>query len=147
MGRQPDGSFLVSTGQRIEGGSIAFSGRPIDLALHPTRDMFAVLNKSSVFLATTAGVMNGTEVGLGAGAGFRGLAWTPDGQWLLASTEQGHIQVFRLDGPRLLPARRITLTPPGQSGQPRARGNGDHPRRLAAVRGRRQSQRRRRGRP
>ena len=35
MGRQPDGSFLVSSGQRIEGGSIAFRGRPIDLALHP----------------------------------------------------------------------------------------------------------------
>ena len=32
MGRQPDGSFLVSSGQRIEGGSIAFTGRPIDLA-------------------------------------------------------------------------------------------------------------------
>ena len=39
MGRQPDGSFLVSTGQRIEGGSIAFTGRPIDLAMHPTRDL------------------------------------------------------------------------------------------------------------
>ena len=37
MGRQPDGSFLVSSGQRIEGGSIAFNGRPIDLAVHPTR--------------------------------------------------------------------------------------------------------------
>ena len=47
MGRQPDGSFLVSTGQRIEGGSIAFTGRPIDLALHPKRDLFAVLNKSA----------------------------------------------------------------------------------------------------
>ena len=35
MGRQPDGSFLVSTGQRIEAGSIAFTGRPIDLALTP----------------------------------------------------------------------------------------------------------------
>ena len=55
MGRQPDGSFLVSTGQRIEAGSIAFTGRPIDLALHPTRDVFAVLNKSSVFLATPPG--------------------------------------------------------------------------------------------
>ncbi len=39
MGRQPDGSFLVSTGQRIEAGSIAFTGRPIDLALHPREDV------------------------------------------------------------------------------------------------------------
>jgi len=118
MGRQPDGSFLVSTGQRIEAGSIAFNGRPIDLALHPTRDVFAVLNKSSVFLASAAGVMTGTEVGLGASAGFRGLAWTPDGQWLLASTEPGHIQVLRLDGSRLQPARKITITPPGLTANP-----------------------------
>lgn len=59
MGRQPDGSFLVSTGQRIEAGSIAFNGRPIDLALHPRGEVFAVLNKSEVFLATTAGVRAG----------------------------------------------------------------------------------------
>ena len=40
MGPQPDGSFLVSTGQRIEAGSIAFTGRPSDLALHPSGDFF-----------------------------------------------------------------------------------------------------------
>src|SRR3954467_8669070 len=62
MGRQPDGSFLVSSGQRIEAGSIAFTGRPIDLALHPTRDLFAALNKGSVFLATPRGVVKGSEV-------------------------------------------------------------------------------------
>ena len=55
MGRQPDGSFLVSSGQRIEGGSIAFRGRPIDLALHPRDEVFAVLNKAEVFLATSDG--------------------------------------------------------------------------------------------
>ena len=118
MGRQPDGSFLVSSGQRIEGGSIAFTGRPIDLALHPTLDIFAVLNKSSVFLASTAGVMTGTETALNTGAGFRGLVWTPDGQWLLASTEQGHIQVFRFDGSALRTARKITITPPDLAANP-----------------------------
>src|SRR4051794_9834074 len=35
MGLQLDGSFLVSSGQRVEAGSIAFRGRPIDLAMHP----------------------------------------------------------------------------------------------------------------
>src|SRR6478735_8619222 len=101
MGRQPDGSFLVSSGQRIEAGSIAFAGRPIDLALHPTEDLFAVLNKGSVFLATPRGVVKGSEVPLGSNAGFRGLVWTPDGQHLLASTEPGHLQTFRFDGERL----------------------------------------------
>ncbi len=91
MGRQPDGSFLVSTGQRIEAGSIAFTGRPIDLALHPTKDLFAILDKNSVLLATAGGVIQGTEIALGSSAGFRGLVWAPDGEWLAASTERGHI--------------------------------------------------------
>jgi DNA-binding beta-propeller fold protein YncE len=118
LGRQPDGSFLVSTGQRIESGSIAFSGRPIDLALHPKQDLFAVLNKESVFLATDAGVMPGTVVSLGSSAGFRGLVWTPDGQWLLASTERGHIQMFQLSGSKLHPSGRITIVPEGDSANP-----------------------------
>jgi Anaphase-promoting complex subunit 4 WD40 domain len=113
MGRQPDGSFLVSTGQRVESGSIAFTGRPIDLALHPTRDLYAILNKDSVLLATANGVIKGTEVALGASAGFRGLVWTPDGEWLAASTEHGHIQLFRLSGSRLLTSARD----PWQAGQ------------------------------
>ena len=118
MGRQPDGSFLVSTGQRIEAGSIAFPGRPIDLALHPTKDLFAILNKDSVFLATPGGVIEGTEIALGASAGFRGLVWTPDGNWLAASTEQGHIQLFRLSGTKLRLAPRITLHLKGKIGNP-----------------------------
>src|SRR3954463_11345640 len=109
MGRQPDGSFLVSSGQRVEAGSIAFTGRPIDLALHPTRGLFAVLNKGSVLLATTRGVVAGSEASLGASAGFRGLVWTPDGRRLLASTEPGHIQIFGLDGERLRARARISL--------------------------------------
>ena len=55
MGRQPDGGFLVSSGQRIEGGSIAFDGRPIDLAIHPREEFFAVLNKHEVFLGRRQG--------------------------------------------------------------------------------------------
>ncbi len=54
------------------------------------------MNKESVFLATAEGVIEGSEVALGTGAGFRGLVWTPDGEWLAASTEQGHIQLLRL---------------------------------------------------
>src|SRR5215469_9641962 len=76
MGRQPDGGFLVSTGQRVEGGSLAFSGRPIDLALHPRDAVFAVLNKTNVFLATAEGIRRRTSVPLAASAGFRGLAWS-----------------------------------------------------------------------
>jgi DNA-binding beta-propeller fold protein YncE len=120
MGRQPDGSFLVSSGQRVEGGSIAFTGRPIDLARHPRGEVFAVLNKSEVFLATAAGIREGTRVPLGAkvSAGFRGLVWSPDGMRLYASTDQGHIQTFAYEGGKLTPGARIAVQPARAKGNP-----------------------------
>ncbi|MFO0889952.1 MAG: alkaline phosphatase family protein [Isosphaeraceae bacterium] len=118
MGRQPDGSFLVSSGQRVEAGSIPFTGRPIDLALHPREDFFAVLNKNQVFLAKAGGVLQDSIIPLGSNAGFRGLVWTPDGQRLLASTEQGHIQTFRLAGELLQLGPKIGIAPEGQSANP-----------------------------
>ncbi|MCW3054794.1 MAG: phosphoesterase [Chthonomonadales bacterium] len=57
MGKQAHGGFVVSTGRRIAAGTIAFSGRPVDIALHPTGAFFAVLNQSNVFLATKDGVI------------------------------------------------------------------------------------------
>src|SRR3954454_9069895 len=122
MGPQPDGAFLVSTGQRVEAGSIAFAGRPIDLALHPTRDVFAVMNKGLVFLARAGGEIPRTIAPLGSSAGFRGLAWTPDGTRLLASTEPGHVQTSRLSGEgeslRLQPGPKIVIAPEGDSANP-----------------------------
>jgi len=111
MGRQPDGGFVVATGQRVEAGGLTMVGRPIDLAYHPTDNLFAVLNKSSVFLSTTDGVLPGTGVPLGGNAGFRGLLWTPDGTRLLASTEEGHVQLFLYEENSLKLDRRIAIKP------------------------------------
>ncbi len=111
MGKQPDGSFLVSSGQSVEGGAIAFTGRPIDLALHPSGQFFAVLNKSSVFLADAKGIRPNTEVKLShANAGFRGLVWTPDGQSLFASTDKGYLQKFGFDNGKLSLGGQVSLT-------------------------------------
>ena len=44
----------LATEQRVLSGSIAFNGRPIDIALHPSEAFFAVLNQGEVFLATRA---------------------------------------------------------------------------------------------
>ena len=118
MGRQPDGSFLVSTGQRVEAGSFAFDGRPIDLAMHPSGEFYAVMNKSSVFLGTPVDVRPRTSVGLGSEAGFRGLAWSTDGARLFASTAKGFVQEFQYDDGDIEAGARITLNPPGASGNP-----------------------------
>jgi DNA-binding beta-propeller fold protein YncE len=118
MGRQPDGSFLVSTGQRIEAGSMAFDGRPIDLAQHPSGRFFAVLNKSRVFLADATGVRKETNAPLGSDAGFHGLAWTPDGQRLFASTAKGYVQAFRLQGDKLRAEAKIVVGLSGSQDNP-----------------------------
>ncbi len=124
MGRQADGGFLVSTGQRVEGGSIAFTGRPIDLALHPSKEVLAVLNKSEVFLVQRTGSRVGRRLALssqnggGASAGFHGLVWAPDGNRLFASTDRGHIQVMLYRDGRLRSAGLIPIQPAGTPGNP-----------------------------
>lgn len=113
VGKQRDGSFIVATGQRIEGDGIAFEGRPIDLALHPSGAMLAVLNKGEVFLCSPTGVMAGSGVSLGhkITAGFRGIVWSPDGTKLYCSTEKGHVQALFCDGRKVWLGARIAIAP------------------------------------
>jgi DNA-binding beta-propeller fold protein YncE len=119
MGKQPDGSFLVSSGQRIEGGSLAFDGRPIDLAIHPSGAFYAVLNKGSVFLGNAGGQLPETSVRLaGTSAGFRGLAWSPDGRTLFASTAGGQIRTFLSEDGKLKAGASIEVKPEESKANP-----------------------------
>jgi YVTN family beta-propeller protein len=113
MGKQPDGSFIVSSGQRIEGDGLAFTGRPLDIALHPSGEFFAVLNQTEVFLAHPGGVIKDSAVRLpfDAKAGFRGLVWTPDGKRLIAATDKIHLQSFVYEEGKLHPERQIGVRP------------------------------------
>ncbi len=93
MGKQADGSFVVSSGQQIEGDGIPFSGRPIDIALHPSGKFIAVLSqrkdggpKAKVFLVDRNGIISNSEAAFEGDPGFHGLQWTPDGKTLIAST-------------------------------------------------------------
>lgn len=118
MGRQPDGDFIVSSGQRIEGGTLAFDGRPIDLALHPTGNFFAVLNKREIFLADAKEIFAESRSKLPANAAPRGLVWSPDGARLFASTDAGVVRKFILEGKALRPDGAITLAPEGDKSNP-----------------------------
>jgi YVTN family beta-propeller protein len=111
MGKQPDGSYIVSTEQRVEPGAIAFDGRPIDLALHPSGAVFAVLGQANVLLGTRDGILPGSSVPLGTGAAYRGILWSPDGTRLFVSTSAGTIQTLRYDGKQLTPEKHLIVMP------------------------------------
>jgi DNA-binding beta-propeller fold protein YncE len=122
MGKQPDGSFIVSTGRRIEPASFAFDYRPIDLALHPSGQFFAVLNQSNVFLADDSGVIAGSTAQLSDGAAYRGAVWSPDGSKLYVSVSEGYVQELSLTDRKLTPGRRITFTQKPGDENPRPGG-------------------------
>lgn len=122
MGRQPDGGYLVATGQRIEPGSIAFNYRPIDIALHPSGKFFAVLNQREALLANASGVFEDSSAGIGAGASFRGASWSPDGKRLYVSVSAGYVQELLLEGRRLSAGRRVFVRPEGVRENPRPGG-------------------------
>lgn len=111
VGRQEDGSFIVSTGQRIPDAPIKFKGRPIDLALHPVDDLMAIMKGSAVVLATREGIIPNSEVSLKVGAGFRGLVWNAQGTKLYASTSGGHLQQLLYANRTLTLGAKIDLKP------------------------------------
>jgi len=109
MGKQADGSYIVSTGQRIVAPSLNFNGRPCDLAVHPSGEFFAVLHRASVFLAKPDGIIAYTETQMGSAAGFRGIQWTPDGKRLIVSTGEGWLETFDCENQKLKPGPRIEI--------------------------------------
>jgi len=118
LGIQPDGTYFVSTGQRIDGGAIKFAGRPSDLALHPTGNFFAVMKRDSIFLCRPSGIVPNSDIPLGASAGPHGLEWTPDGKRLIASTASGYLQTFNFNGIKLTLGPKIVLTKQGEKINP-----------------------------
>ncbi|HJP82099.1 MAG TPA: bifunctional YncE family protein/alkaline phosphatase family protein [Fimbriimonadaceae bacterium] len=94
VGKQSDGTIVVSTGQRILPGTIAFSGRPMDLAVHPAGHLFAVATNREVFLANSSAILESTRRRLEAGVSYRGLAWSRDGSRLWISLSNGKVARF-----------------------------------------------------
>jgi len=140
MGKQPDGSFIVATEQRIEPGSVAFDGRPIDIALHPSGEFYAVLGEENldrpergphaspaedhgvVMLATRTGLIAGSQITLADNAAYRGAIWSPDGTRLFVSTSGGYVQELMLSGHTLTLGHRLLITPDNDAANPRPGG-------------------------
>jgi DNA-binding beta-propeller fold protein YncE len=122
LGRQPDGKYLVSSGQMIKPGTVEFEGRPSDFALHPTQDLVAVMTNKEIFIATPKGVLARTEVPLpeNTGVSYQGIVWTPshqgihwrdDGLRFVVSTDQGYLQEYLYADFQIETHEKIWLVP------------------------------------
>lgn len=118
VGPQPDGTFIVSTGQRILPGTITFDQRLSEIAMHPDGQTCAVVAKNKVFLIRGSARLEGSEVDLGANAGFHGATWTPDGRRLICTTDAGHLQTFEFANGKLTTSTKIDLKPEGSKRNP-----------------------------
>ena len=118
MGPQPNGQFLVSSGQTIDAGTIPYEQRLSDLAIHPSGKVIAVAAQNKVFLCDDTHVIPNSEMAIGADSGYHGIAWTPDGKRLILTTSAGHLQEFTYDGDNFQKGQKIDLTADGKKGNP-----------------------------
>ena len=110
VGRQADGTFVVSTGATILPGTISFSGRPMELAKHPTEDRCAVATNRELFLIDSGAIVESSKRRLDAGVSYRGMAWTPDGNQLFVSLSNGKIARYVFTGSAFNPLTPVDVS-------------------------------------
>jgi YVTN family beta-propeller protein len=102
VGRQPDHSVILQTGQRITpiGRQVELKGRPVAVAIRPGGRTAAVLAGTGLFggrlpLVSVLDLATGKVIQefnpTNEGASFAGLAYSPDGSRLYASQADGLI--------------------------------------------------------
>jgi YVTN family beta-propeller protein len=116
VGRQANGSVVTPTGQRLTpaGQQVTFTGRPLDVAIRPDGKTAALLNAQGsllVVLNVASHQVLQTYGVPGASASFAGIAYSPDGSELYASSANGKIvrAAVGVDG-TITAAHSIALT-------------------------------------
>jgi len=118
LGQQPDGSFLISTGQRIEliGKTTRLEGvRPKDMAFSPDKSSVAILTHGRLIVAEPSGKSR-AEIKMSPGP--LGVAWAPDGKTIYTSMSTGKLGVFAWDGTSLTKSTEYIVEPKGAKGNP-----------------------------
>lgn len=134
LGKQPNGDYVVSTGQTIPPGTFAFPGRAADLAMRPQGDLVAITIKDQsnrvdkIFLANAQGEIPGMSLTLRHEPGYHGLVWSPDGTRLYMSSagqgdstpsdekREGVLEVFEYKDGAFKALPEIPLSQPGEPG-------------------------------
>lgn len=92
VGPQEDGTYVVATTQRIDpaGESVAFEGRPVDLALSPDEGTLAVKNRHELVLIDVASREVTQKLRLPkGGSSWTGVAWARDGSMVWTTGTDG----------------------------------------------------------
>ena len=122
IGRQADGSVITSTGQRVTpaGSTAELKGRPVDEAIRPDGKTAVLLNAQGSLLVVvdlaTKKVVQNLAVS-GTSASFAGVAYSPDGNEVYASSADGRIVRAAVAADGTLSNAR-TLSIPQTSGNP-----------------------------
>ena len=127
VGRQPDGSVQVPSGQTLTpaGRQLEMGGRPNAVALSPDGRTAAVL------LASTSASLRIVDLETGqvlqsydgaGGASVDGLAYSPDGRSLVSSVGSGSLAVTTVGADGLLGSTRRIALPVGTGGNPNPTG-------------------------
>jgi DNA-binding beta-propeller fold protein YncE len=118
LGLQSDGSYLVSSGQRIEllDRTLKLEGlRPKDLAISPDQSAIAFLTHAAVVVVGPTG----DELArVRMSAGPLGIAWSPDGKQIYAANGSGKIASFVWSGTNLAKGPILAVEPAGIPGNP-----------------------------
>ncbi len=99
VGLQDDKSFVVPTSQIINsaGTTIAFPGRPVDVALNPEETILAVKNlKDIVFFDVANQSIKQTLPLLEGGNTFTGIGWSNGGQKVWITDSRGYLRSAKL---------------------------------------------------
>ncbi len=118
LGEQQDGSFLVSSGQRLKllGTTVRTEGtRPKDIALSPDGKTIALLTTRRLMITDLQGATLG-QINLSAAP--LGLAWDPSGARVYASHGNGKIGVYTWNGKELKASSEWAVEPAGAKGNP-----------------------------
>ena len=109
VGKQADGSYIVSTNQTLTPAGIAVTlqgQRPKDLAVSPTGRFVAILAHRKIIIVDRDGKMLSE---LAAVSGPVGIAWSPGEEQLFASTNGGKVLNANWNGAKLTKMREFTV--------------------------------------